>query len=230
MNVKRKRWLATRAGIATVVVGVLAFVAMPRPYHTGSGGNETSAIATLYNIRSAQEQFRERGLADADGDAQGEFGLFGELAGECFVRGTKKHLDPPVLSGAFRVVDENGAIRRSGYRFRIFLPGKDGAHVTERAQPRRSVVASLPADEPTGCPRCTTRRVARAEVAVTGPIDTDSAEQRWYCYAWPIDAGRTGTRSFYIDQDGDLFGTEEQRKSPPMAKPWRDGRRWTVMP
>jgi len=228
---KRKRRLVTRAGIA--IVGVIAAVALPRLFQTTGGGNETAAIATLRNIYSAQQQLRDHGLADADGDGRGEYGLSGELAGECFVRGTRKTLDPPVLSAAFCVsVDENGAIRRSGYRFRIFLPGKDGAQVTERAQPKRSVVASptTATDGPNGCPCCVTRRVAQAEVAVDGPIDTDAAEERWYCYAWPMDAGRTGTRSFYIDQSGVLLAPEDPRESPPHAQPSRDGRRWTMMP
>jgi hypothetical protein len=230
VNRKRKRRLATGAGVAAAVVGLFVFVAIPRLCHTTGGHNETSAMAMLRNLCSAQEQFRERGLADADGDGNGEFGLFGELAGECFVRGTREHLDPPLLSGAFRVVDEDGVIRRSGYCFRVFLPGRNGTHVTERASPRRSVVVPRPVDRRSGCPGCDTRRVAMAEVALAGPIETDAAEQRWYAYAWPIHAGRTGTRSFYIDQSGDILATGDPLPGPPHAPPPRDGRRWTMMP
>jgi len=215
--------------IGIAVVGVLAVVSIPLHTSTG-GGNETSACATLRNIYSAQEQFRETALADTDGDGKGEYGFFGELSAECFVRGTQKQLDPPVLSGAYRVVDEHGVVRRSGYCFRIFLPGRDGAHVTERASPQRSVVVPRPADQRTGYPCCGTRRVAMAEVAVAGPIETDAAEQRWYAYAWPIHAGCTGTRSFYIDQGGVMLATEDPLAGPPHAPPPRDGRRWTVMP
>ncbi|MHC4138180.1 MAG: hypothetical protein ACYS0K_24865, partial [Planctomycetota bacterium] len=67
MNRKRKRRLATGAGIATAVVGVLAFVAVPRLFHSTGGHNETSAIWMLRNLCSAQEEFRVRGVADADG-------------------------------------------------------------------------------------------------------------------------------------------------------------------
>jgi len=134
---QRKHRLAARAGIAAAVVGVIAVVLMPRLFHTTGGGNETAAIATLRNIYSAQQQFRDRGVADTDGDGRGEYGLAGELAGECFVRGTQESLDPPLLSAAFRVVDESGAVRRSGYHFRIVLPGQAGTHVTERPPPSR---------------------------------------------------------------------------------------------
>jgi hypothetical protein len=61
-------------------------------------------------------------------------------------------------------------------------------------------------------------------------IAADAAEKRWYAYAWPIHAGDTGIRSFYVDQDGDIFTTADLRAGPPVAPPSRDGRRWTVMP
>jgi hypothetical protein len=230
MTLTRERRLATGAGIAIAVVSVLGFVAVPRLFHSTHSHPETSAICMLRNLCSAQHEFRERALADADGDGKGEYGLFGELSGECFVRGTKEQLDPPLLSGAFRAVDERGVIRRSGYCFRIFLPGKDGAHVTERTTAQRSVVVQRPEDRRPGCPGCGSRQVAQAEVAVTGPIETDAAEQGWYAYAWPIHAGGTETRSFYVDQDGDIYVTAERRASAPAAPPARDGRRWTLMP
>lgn len=224
------RRLATGVAVVVGCVSVLAFVAAPHHAHHGVIGNETAALATLRNLCSAQQQFRERGLADADADGKGEYGLFGELSGACFVRGTERPLDPPVLSASFRVVDEQGVVHRSGYCFRIFLPGREGGWVTEHTTPRPVVVAPVPVSEQGCCAGRDLRPVARSEVAVTGPVAPDSAEQRWYAYAWPIDAGRTGNRSFYVDQDGDIYATEERRSSPPSLPLARDGRRWTVMP
>ncbi len=57
--------------------------------------------------------------------------------------------------------------------------------------------------------------VPQAEAAVTGPIDTDAAEKRWHCHAWPMDADRTGTGSFYIDQNGVILATEDRGRTRP---------------
>jgi hypothetical protein len=36
---------------------------------------------------------------------------------------------------------------------------------------------------------------------------SNNCEILWSCYAWPIDAGGTGNRSFFINQEGDLLQT-----------------------
>jgi len=41
-----------------------------------------------------------------------------------------------------------------------------------------------------------------------GPFpDSDNGEVVWCCYAWPIAAGQTGNRCFFINQEGDLLQT-----------------------
>ncbi len=161
--------------------------------HTG-GGNETSAIATLRNLTSAQSQFQAWGGADVDDDGVGEFGLFQELSGAVGVRVTPEGrfagtspMNPPVLSGAFRTVDGLGRVRRSGYFYQVFLVAPGGGTLTER---RAGTVGFLRTS-----------------------VDTDAAETTWCAYAWPTKHGRSGNRTFFVNEVGDIFGTDDPRYS-----------------
>ena len=148
------------------------------------GGNETSAISTLRNISSSQEQFRHAGAVDEDGDGLGEFGTFADLSGGKAPRGRDAVLSPPVLSGAFRTCSLLGEVTRSGYHIRLWLPAKDGSFVSEG---RRNVGA--------------------------GVLDADAAETRWRVYAWPSAYDVSANRTFYIDEARDIWGTEDARYS-----------------
>lgn len=128
-------------------------------------------------------------------------------------------LVPPVLSGAFRNVDADHTVPRSGYRFRIFLPGRDGENVAE------------------------TSGTGLAE----GVTDPDRAELGWRAYAWPTHPA-AGHRSFFVDERGEIFTTTDPRyvrasgpapdaalsaplspdaqALPPGSRHGRDGNRW----
>ena len=69
--------------------------------------------------------------ADEDNDGTGEFGVFGELSADDNVRGTTSTISPSVLSGAFKAVDGDGEVSRSGYLFQIFLPNDAGLGIPE---------------------------------------------------------------------------------------------------
>lgn len=160
--------------------------------------NEWAAIATLKNISSAQAQCQASGVIDANGNGAGEYGTFAELAGRDVVRGGTAKMSPPVLSTAFGRV-ENGIVQRSGYCFRIFLPGKDGVPVAERVNGGPEAAA----------------------------IDSKQAEVRWCVYAWPIEAGGSGQRAFWIDQGGDVLASPnaDGRYSGPAKAPLPDAAR-----
>lgn len=143
--------------------------------------NESAAIATLKNISSAQAQCQACGVIDANRNGAGEYGTFAELAGRDVVRGGTGPIAPPVLSTAFGRV-ENGVVTRSGYCFRLFLPAKDG-----------SPVAELPNGG-----------------ADANAIDAAAAETKWCVYAWPLEAGVTGQRAFFIDHRGDVLGSRNE--------------------
>lgn len=144
--------------------------------------NEHAAIAMLRSIASAQAQAQASAVIDTDGDTRGEYAYLGELAGSKPLRvpggiGTEP-LYPMLLSSAFAEVSPSGIVKRSGYLFRVFLPG---ATVNKRTP-------GLPEGSP-------------------AQPDGDNAEILWCAYAWPIKAGSTGTRAFFMNQEGDLLAT-----------------------
>lgn len=147
--------------------------------------NESAAMATLMNISSAQAQCQASGVIDTDGDGSGEFGSFGELSGAVPIRGSHgvTRITPPVLSAAFGNV-KDGVVIRSGYVFRMFLP-----------QTPQGLCAPEAPDG--GADRI--------------GVDSDLAELRWRAYAWPTEAGKTGTRAFFVDQSGDVLACSNAR-------------------
>lgn len=144
--------------------------------------NESAAVATLKNISSAQAQCQASAVIDANQNGAGEYGYFGELSGASPVRGDasggvgKQVINPPVLSRAFAKV-EGACVERSGYVFQIWLPSK-----------AMTAVAENQGGGGAGC-----------------EVDAARAEVIWCCYAWPIEAGVTGQRAFFVNQAGDVL-------------------------
>ena len=172
--------------IVVAIIAIIAAIAIPNLLSARLNANETAAIATLRNISSAQAQFQASSKADTDNDGTGEFGSFVELSGAVDVRGDPDIgvLNPPVLSGAFRtpgtaLVGFNGAVSRSGYFFQIWLPGALGLGVC-----------------------------ADTEAFAWADIDPDLAETTWCCYAWPVNYGNSGNRTFHVNQTGDVTSSE----------------------
>src|SRR5262245_53227573 len=117
--------------IVVAIIAIVAAIAIPNLLSARLNANETSAISTLRNISSAQAQHQASGKTDVDGDGAGEFGFLSELSGGFGVRTTPAGargavINPPVLSGAFRILGTNGFVTRSGYKFRVYLPQADG--------------------------------------------------------------------------------------------------------
>ena len=116
---------------------------------------ETAAIATLRNIISAQAQFQAIAIADENRNGVGEYGAFGELSAAKPVR-EGRVMNPPVLSSAFRKI-ENGRAKRGGYYFKIFLPSASGDGLAEH----------------------------RDGGFLANVLDPNAAESTWCAYAWP---------------------------------------------
>jgi len=148
--------------------------------------NEIVAIATLGHLASVQAQFQAGAVVDVDEDGVGEYGYFGELSGATGRRGPEgtriNAIDPPLLGEAFRQVHD-GTVIRSGYHFRIFLPDADGKGITE--------AASGGADS------------AR-------PPDAQNAESGWCAYAWPVEAGVSGNRVFFVSPSGVILESDNK--------------------
>jgi prepilin-type N-terminal cleavage/methylation domain-containing protein len=175
--------------IVVAIIAIIAAIAIPNLLSARLNANETAAIATLRNISSSQAQFQAMSKADTDRDGTGEFGSFRELSGDIPVRGLAAvgRLNPPVLSGAFRRPGPNGAVSRSGYFFLMFLPDATGLGVPVDSNP--------PVLFPT--------------------LNPDLCETTWCCYAWPVNFGNSGNRSFVVNQSGDITSTENPAYTGP---------------
>lgn len=165
------------------------------------------------NLHDAMEEFRAAGALDSVADGRFEFATFLELSGARWVRGTESHLRPPLLSGAFRNLDERGRVRRSGYFFRIRLPGRDGGAVCE--------FAGRADGRPRGCCGPSNDPVA-APARLSAPVDPARAAEYWIAYAWPIEYVASGQLTFVVDETGVVLGADcpeysGDREPPPGA-------------
>jgi len=179
--------------IVIAIIAIIAAIAIPNLLSARLNSNETAAIATLRNIISAQAQFQSTSRADENVNGVGEYGTFAEMSGAVGVRGGAV-LNPPVLSTAFRAVNANGQVSRSGYLYSIYLPLANGAGEPE---------------------------VGGGGMAA-GTLDPDLAETTWCCYAWPANYGNTGNRTFFVNQGGDITATEDSTYSGTASAPGSD--------
>ncbi|HPF13485.1 MAG TPA: prepilin-type N-terminal cleavage/methylation domain-containing protein, partial [Planctomycetota bacterium] len=183
--------------IVVAIIAVIAAIAIPKLMSARISANENAAIATLRTIAGAQQQLQASSAEDSDADGGGEYGFFGELAGVSLLRQSAAGvpvmaaaggvLNPPFLATAFgRIVSDgaDGVVERQGYYFKIYLPG-----------PRAGGAIPGVAEAPGG-----------GTAAIAG-WNSDDTELYWCCYAWPVEAGRTGNRAFFINQEGDVAGT-----------------------
>ena len=185
--------------IVVAIIAIIASIAIPKLMSARISANENAAIATLRSIASAQAQLESSCAVDTDADGGGEFGFFGELAGTAALRFYDAAadaagigpdlLDPPILPTAFGdiVVDAGGegVVERQGYFFKMWLPAATAGGVTPATN--ENGAAGVGGADPAALP------------------DSDNCEILWACYAWPVDAAKTGNRAFFINQEGDLL-------------------------
>lgn len=179
--------------IVVAIIAIIASVAIPKLMSARLSANESAAIATLRSLSSAQAQVQSSSAIDSDADGGGEYGCFGELSGADPLRvsaagvpaagvANQDELTPSVLSAAFGNVDANSMVQRSGYIFQMWLPTATAGGVTGAI----------------------TEEAGGGYQA--GPFpDSNNCEVMWACYAWPIQAGNSGNRVFFINQEGDLL-------------------------
>jgi prepilin-type N-terminal cleavage/methylation domain-containing protein len=194
MSRKQSGFTLIELMIVIAIIAIIAAIAIPNLLAARLSANETAAIATLRNIISAQAQFQQSAKADDDADGTGEYGGFIEMSGAAAGR-MAAVLVPPVLSGAFRVLNANSEVSRSGYFFTMYLPDNAGAGVQEPV---------------TG-------------YAAGGGQDSDLSETTWCCYAWPVNYNQSGNRTFFTNQAGDVIATEDSTYSGTGNGPPADG-------
>lgn len=176
--------------IVVAIIAIIAATALPRVLGARLSANETSAIATMRAIVTAQMQAVSAGSIDTDSDGRAEFAYFGELAGTVPTRiagaggpaagvvGVHELAPSPLLSSLGWV--NSSVTTHSGYVFQIWLPDVAGAGIAE---------------DPTGG-------------KTAGPFpDSNLCEDVFCAYAWPIRAGATGNKCFFINQDGLIVQT-----------------------
>lgn len=184
--------------IVVAIIAIIAAVAIPKLISARISANENAAIATLRSIAAAQQQLQASAAIDTDADGGGEYGYFGELAGADPVRiyngGTPQEgaaadlLDPTYLPVQFgNVVSDgaNGVVERQGYYFKMFLPETG-------LSPIAGVGELTTGGNPGTLP------------------DPDNSELIWCCYAWPVQNTKTGNRAFFINEQGDVMGTQNR--------------------
>ena len=176
--------------IIVVLIAAVAAIAIPSLLAARLSSDESAAIATLKNVVSAEVVTRSSGVIDQDLDGIGEYGWFAEMGGAVNVRNdlgpnNGPVLDPNTISQSLSAVNGSGVVRKAGYVFRVALPGAGGAPVMENAG----------GGSPTG-------------------EDADLCEAAWIVYAWPETFGRTGRRTFVVDDVGDVMQTDNLIGAP----------------
>ena len=191
--------------IVVAIIAILAAMAIPKLLSARLAANEAATISTLRTISTAEAGFRSTGAVDSDGDGAGEFGYLAELAGTAPMRvsaggapasgGANDFLTPSILPSGMGTI-QNGLLARSGYYYQLWLP--DVAY------------GGVPEEATGGC--------------TAGPFpDPNCSEIVWGCYAWPIEAGSSGTRVFFINQEGDLLGCSNRQATQYSGDPAAGG-------
>jgi prepilin-type N-terminal cleavage/methylation domain-containing protein len=196
--------------IVVAIIAIVASIAVPRVLSARIAADENAAIATLRSIAAAQQQFQSSASIDTDADGCGEFGFFGELSGNCAMRvydpatglpalgaAPDDLLDPPFLATAFgHVVDDangDGVIERQGYYYKMYLPGPANGGV---------IPGLSESDSSTG---------GGGKAGDMGAAwGAANSEILWSCYAWPVLAGQTGNRAFFVNQEGDVIAYDNR--------------------
>jgi prepilin-type N-terminal cleavage/methylation domain-containing protein len=161
--------------IVVAVITVIASIALPNLLASRITANESSAIATLRSVVTANAQMRSQCAIDRNQNGVGEYGFMAEMAGTVPKRDTATPNQPPTLPRKLGIVNQS-VVNSAGYFFELYLPGLNGVPISEA---------------PNG-----------GEGAI---VDDPLSEGYWVCYAWPVSYNGTGRRAFASGAAGDII-------------------------
>lgn len=166
--------------------------------------NELKAIRTLRAIYRAELALKAQKLIDQDDDGEGEYGLLSEISGEFPLRDSLKQIHPisPLLEG-LRTGGRKGqgVALRDGYYYCLYLPypsvrfpaGNEKKLGGEEGFPGETLSAKTQLEE-----------------------KTINLQEKYFCaYAWPEKLGRTGRRTFFINEQGIILTIKERPRKKP---------------
>lgn len=143
--------------------------------------NENAVHSTLKILSSGQSQCMAAAVIDVDGDDRGEAGFLAELTGVVTARS-------PAPAGERKrwpsVLSKSFGTLKHGCVTRC-------GYLLQVCLPSKQ---SWLAEGDTG---------AKA-------VDPDHAERAWRCYAWPLEAGETGARAFFVDQTNTVYVSDNK--------------------
>lgn len=188
----------TRAGFSVIelliviaVIAIVAAIAIPNLRRAKLTANEASAMITMRALGQAQAQVVSGPNIDSNGDGQGEYGYFAELAGLSVTRvdsggvvgpgGPSSKLVPNALLAALGNV-QNGVVNYAGYLFQVWLPDVTAGGLTP----------GIPEDAGGG------------KLAAPFPDPVNGATT-WCAYGWPLVRGQSGTPCYFVNERGQIL-------------------------
>jgi hypothetical protein len=159
----------------SILIGAVAIPAMEKEKQRKLiQTNEATAIGMLHNLATAQTQFQSSCIVDQDEDKIGEYGFLQELAGIINPRGKTEPVQPSYVAPSFVESINSGVILSEGYYFYCYLPGASNA--IGEAEGMNNIASDA----------------------------ADNQETRYIIYAWPVEYGKTGNRTFAVNQSGEV--------------------------
>lgn len=177
--------------VVVALIVIVATIAIPNLQRAKLSANEASAQITMRALIQAQAQVVTAPSIDSDGNGQGEYGYFAELAGFSVTRvdsggvvgpgGPESKLVPNALLTALGNV-QNGVVNYSGYVFRVWLPGPTVGGLTP----------GIPEDATGG--------------KLAGPYpDSGNCATTWCAYGWPLVRGQSGTPCYFVNERSQIL-------------------------
>lgn len=181
-----------------LVVGFYVFFAIkfavPGIVGGGKMATESSAVSVLRTIYWAENSLIKNKAKDRDSDGVFEYGLFSDLTSKTInLNSMIKTVSPILLEPEFRnfISAKNiGVVQAKGYYFIIYLQSKSGDSVSDSASND-------------GTSRISNDSVSSKKQDIL--VDSNSAERFWIAYAWTVNPKVSGRRSFFINQNEDIY-------------------------